>query len=84
MHEGPLKICDTFLSQESRKNYPEDQIELLEKSMRDFIKLAGFGVKLSKQVIELRNLSDYNQFQTMLDKHYVLMKDAMSKYFTTN
>ena len=81
MNEGPLKICETFLSKEERGKYPKEQIKELETLMIKFVKMCGFGVKLSGQVIDARELSEYQQFQNMIDLHYRGMKEKTSVYF---
>ena len=81
VNEGPLKICETFLSKEERGKYPKDQIKLLETLMVKFVKMCGFGIKLSNQVIYARDLAEYKQFQNMIETHYRGMQDKTSVYF---
>eukprot|EP00339_Tiarina_fusa_P001603 CAMPEP_0116997064 /NCGR_PEP_ID=MMETSP0472-20121206/641_1 /TAXON_ID=693140 ORGANISM="Tiarina fusus, Strain LIS" /NCGR_SAMPLE_ID=MMETSP0472 /ASSEMBLY_ACC=CAM_ASM_000603 /LENGTH=540 /DNA_ID=CAMNT_0004695853 /DNA_START=147 /DNA_END=1769 /DNA_ORIENTATION=+ len=80
VHEGPLKICETYLSKGERDKHPADQIEKLDVAMSEFIKLCGFGVKLVNQVIELRHLTEYEQFQEMIEKHYKIMREKLKQY----
>ena len=84
VNEGPLKICETFLSKEERSKYPKDQIRELETLMKKFVKMCGFGIKLSNQVINARNLIEYQQFQNMIDTHYRGMREKTSVYFDIN
>ena len=83
VNEGPFKICDTFLSKEERGNYPKDHIQQLEASMSEFIKVCGFGVKLVNQVIELRQLREYEQFQSMIETQYNEMRKKILTQFIT-
>ena len=84
VHEGPIKICETYLAPDQRGLYPADQVLLLEAAMTEFIKLCGFAVKMANQVIELRHLTEYTQFQEMIEQHYNVMRETMRRYFTTN
>ena len=83
VHEGPLKICETYLKAEERGKYPPEQISKLDEAMAEFIKLCGFGVKLVNQVIELRSLKEYTQFQEMIENHYKIMRDKLKQYLDT-
>jgi len=83
VHEGPIKICETFLSVEERGKYPEEQVLLLESVMKKFIKLAGFAVKLANLVIKLRELNEYVQFQEMIDNHYCNMRENMKQFLSS-
>lgn len=83
VNEGPLKICEAYLSKDERDKHPAEQITKLETAMGDFIKLCGFGVKLVNQVIELRRLTEYEQFQQMIEKHYKLMREKMKQYLSS-
>ena len=83
VNEGPFKICETFLSEKERGKHPPEQIEELELAMHEFIKVCGFAVKLTNQVIELRQLTEYEQFQSMIDTQYHEMrKKIYSQYLT--
>jgi len=82
VNEGPLKICETYLKKGEREKHPETKISELEEAMKEFIKLCGFGVKLVNQVIELRQLSEYEQFQTMIEKHYEIMREKLRTYIS--
>ena len=80
VNEGPLKICETFLSKEERGKYPPEQIYQLEEVMSKFIKLCGFAVKLGNQVIEMRGLHEYQQFQSMIEDKYVIMREKLNAF----
>lgn len=84
VNEGPLKICETFLAKEERGKYPKDQIKQLENLMIKFVKMCGFGVKLSGQVIEAREMHEYQQFQNMIDTHYKGMREKTKIYFNAD
>jgi len=83
VNEGPIKICETFLSVEERGNYPKEHIELLEMEMKKFINRCGFAVKLANQVIETRQLNEYLEFQKMIADHYNKMKEKLAPYLST-
>lgn len=80
VNEGPIKICDTFLTSEEREKYPKEQISLLEEEMKKFINRCGFAVKLANQVIETRNLDEYKNFQKVIEDHYKTMKAKLAPY----
>jgi len=82
VHEGPMKIFDTYLG-EDRHKYPTHQTQQLEEAMNSFIKRCGFGVKLVNQVIEQRDLKDYKAFQVMIEDHYKVMRTKLEQYRTS-
>ena len=80
VNEGPIKICETFLSAEEREKYPAEHVKELEEEMRKFITRCGFAVKLANQVIETRQLQEYTEFQKMIALHYSKMKEKLSPF----
>lgn len=81
VHEGPMKIFETYLG-EDRSKYPEQHTKQLEEAMKDFIKHCGFSIKLVNQVIELRGLKDYSEFQKVIEQHWLTMREKVKQYIT--
>jgi hypothetical protein len=44
VNAGPLEICRLFLSEEKRKEYPEQHVIELDAAMKEFFKLCGFAL----------------------------------------
>jgi len=78
VNEGPLKICDTFLSVESMPRYRTDQVELLKVKMAMFIKLCGFALALNKRLVT----EEQKPFQQMLETHYKSLKIKVAEYLS--
>jgi len=76
VNEGPLKICQTFLSAEEAPKYPKAQVEDLRSAMGRFIHLCGFAVKLNKSLITQEHVA----FQNMVEQHYGNLKLKVKEY----
>ena len=76
VNEGPLKICDTFLSVENSTKYPRHNVQLLRENMARFSKLAGFAIALNKSVITEEHLA----FQNMVEQQYKVLKAKIKEY----
>jgi len=76
VNEGPLKICEIFLSEEAAHKYDKEQLRILREKMVMFIKMCGFAIKLNKSVIT----SEYLPFQRMVEEKYVALVEATRRY----
>jgi len=81
VNEGPLKICETFLSPgaidpDTNKPYDPRLIAALKENMSSFVRLCGFAIRMSQRIIS----SEHIPFQNMVESKYLTLKETAAKY----
>lgn len=80
VNEGPLKICDTFLSKEARAVQEADGkkvlIERLSYAMSVFVNFCGYATELNKSIIEEKHIA----FHNMVTTHLAELRSKVSQY----
>ncbi|KAF2072984.1 hypothetical protein CYY_005696 [Polysphondylium violaceum] len=76
VNEGPLKVCEIFLSPKTVGSYNPEHVEQLKKAMEKFIIYCGFTIRLSRSLITVQ-LQD---FQKMVEKQYEILKNQINNY----
>jgi len=76
VNEGPLKVCEIFLSPKTVGQYNPEHVEQLKKAMEKFIIYCGFTIRLSRSLITVQ-LQD---FQKMVEKQYEIIKIQINNY----
>jgi hypothetical protein len=78
VNEGPLKICETFLTKPEQ--YNSEHIDKLRQALHDFVWTCGFAISLNRSLIGPQHI----QFQKMVEGHYKILKDKVSKFVNPN
>ncbi|EFA83784.1 DOCK family protein [Heterostelium album PN500] len=68
VNEGPLKICEVFLSKSNSSQYNSEHVDQLKKAMERFIHYCGWTIKLNKGLIS----PQHQDFQNMVEKQFEL------------
>ncbi|KAK5576125.1 hypothetical protein RB653_007266 [Dictyostelium firmibasis] len=76
VNEGPLKICEIFLSQKTINNFNPDHVDQLKKAMEKFIIYCGFTLRLSRSIISVQ----LQEFQNMIEEQYKTLKGQINTY----
>jgi hypothetical protein len=76
VNAGPLEICRLFLSEDKRKELPEQHVQELDAAMKEFFKLCGFALALNGSLIT----DDQLPFQEKLKEGYRDLRTQMSQY----
>jgi hypothetical protein len=56
VNEGPLKICEMFLSEEGRKAEHPELVEKLCVAMANFVELCAAAIQLNQGLIGTRHI----------------------------
>ncbi|EAL73033.1 DOCK family protein [Dictyostelium discoideum AX4] len=76
VNEGPLKICEIFLSPKTINNFNADHVDQLKKAMEKFIIYCGFTLRLSRSIISVQ----LQEFQNMIEEQYKTLKGQINSY----
>ncbi|KAN0034357.1 hypothetical protein ACTFIV_000860 [Dictyostelium citrinum] len=76
VNEGPLKICEIFLSPKTINNFNPDHVDQLKKAMEKFIIYCGFTLRLSRSIISVQ----LQEFQNMIEEQYKTLKGQINSY----
>ncbi|EGG18916.1 DOCK family protein [Cavenderia fasciculata] len=76
VNEGPLKICEVFLSKQNVVNYAPEHVEMLKRSMERFIYFCGLSILLNKRHIQ----PQHQDFQNMVEKQFDILKKEVNTY----
>jgi len=76
VNEGPLKICETFLSAEARLTQNKDLVNKLSWAMTMFVDFCGYATKLNDGIIEDKHVN----FQKMIVKYLDELRTKVEPY----
>ena len=76
VNEGPLKICETFLSDAARQTERPEHVALLATAMCNFVELCAAALQLDQMLIGPK----HRRFHEMLEAHYESLYTAVSRY----
>lgn len=78
VNEGPLKICELFLSDEGRKAERPELVEKLCVAMANFLELCAAAIQLNVQLIGPRHI----KFHEMIEKHYAELYEKILRFIS--
>ena len=76
VNEGPVKICEVFLSKEAVEKNPKQDVENLCIAMGNFVELCAAAIQLNRGLIT----NSHVKFTKMIEKYYRDMYDKIVVY----
>ena len=76
VNEGPLRICETFLSAAARQTERPEHVALLTTAMCNFVELCAAALQLDQMLIG----PQHRRFHEMLETHYDALYTAVVRY----
>jgi len=77
VNEGPLKLCETFLSEEAKKKEKPEHVRLLTQAMCNFVELCAAAIQLDQMLIG----PQHRKFHDMIEKYYKELCKKSEVYF---
>jgi len=77
VNEGPLKLCETFLSKEAKAKQKPEHVELLTLAMCNFVELCAAAIQLDQMLIG----PQHRKFHQMIEKYYADLCEKSAVYF---
>ncbi|KAH3766773.1 DOCK family protein [Pelomyxa schiedti] len=78
VNEGPLKICETFLSPEARATHRKEHIDKLSWAMATFIDFCGYATQLNHSIIDEKHV----KFHQMICDHLATMRSRVTPFLS--
>ena len=80
VNEGPLKLCETFLSAEARKSAKPEHVEMLTLAMCNFVELCAAAIQLDQMLIG----PQHRKFHQMIETYYADLCKKSEVYFVNS
>jgi len=77
VNEGPLKLCETFLSDEAKASEKPEHVRLLTLAMSNFVELCAAAIQLDQMLIG----PQHRKFHMMIEKYYQDLCSKSEVYF---